>query len=159
MLADGFMTRQEVKRLSGWLNHVSYMIPFARPFMHRLRHMLHSTWYKRTKAFTTSQSVDLHSWNHFIRTACIGISINLLTYRAPTVNWWSDACLTGMGGYDSFSHAWRWEIPLQCRGRLTLNYLEYIASIITIKNFLSSHYNSKQFPCILYLLDGTSTIG
>ena len=88
-----------------------------------------------------------------------GISINLLTYRTPTKTCWGDACLTGMGGYDSLGNAWRWGIPLTCRGKFTLNCLEYAASIITIQNALSSVSASETFPCILSLLDSTSAIG
>ena len=46
---------------------------------------------------------------------------------------------------------------MNCRGRLTLNGLEYLASIITIHLYLSSHEST--FPCILSLLNSTSTIG
>jgi hypothetical protein len=83
--------------------------------------------------------------------------MNLLCYRKPDVTCWSDASLTSIGGHDSNGKAWRWEIPMNCRGRLTLNGLEYLASIITIHLYLSSHEST--FPCILSLLDSTSAIG
>jgi hypothetical protein len=88
-----------------------------------------------------------------------GISINLLTYRFPTISCWSGACLTGMGGCDSLGNAWRWDVPLACRGKFTLSCLEYAASIITIQNALSSISESDTFFCILSLLDSTSAIG
>ena len=88
--------------------------------------------------------------------AASGVSLNLLTYRTPTITCWSDACLTGMGGYESSGRAWRWEIPLDCRGRVTLNCIEYIAWIITIQLFIQNNIDPE--PCILSLLDNSSAI-
>jgi hypothetical protein len=62
-----------------------------------------------------------------------------------------------MGGYDSTGQAWCWEIPLECHGCLTLNGLEYLASIIIIKWHKQS--TSNLVPCVLSLLDSTSTLG
>ena len=157
LLAQGFTTKSDLETLVGRLNHIGYILPLARHFLHRIRSLLSSPWHRHTKAIPPAQQDDLKLWVTILSSAAAGISLNLLCYRQPDVTCWSDACLTGIGGYDSTGHAWRWEIPFECRGRLTLNGLEYLASIITIHLFLSS--TNLHFPCILSLLDNTSAIG
>jgi hypothetical protein len=159
LIADGFTTKSHLATLIGRINHAAIILPFARHFIHRLRRMHDSHWSRRSKRFTPAQLADLVLWIEFLSYAKQGISINLLTFRSPDVLCWSDACLTGMGGYSSTGLAWRWEIPLHLRGYLTLNTLEYAASIITIQMYLSSIPDSAFYPCLLSLLDSTSAIG
>ena len=154
---SGCTSRPDLDTLIGRLNHVGQIMPFARHFLHRLRRLKDSPWSRRTKRFSLSHLADLQLWTYFLSVAANGISINLLTYRHPDVTCWSDACLTGMGGYDSNGRAWRWAIPMELRGYLSLNLLEYLASIITIKLYLTS--NASPYPCILSILDSTSAIG
>ena len=50
--------------------------------------------------------------------------------RVPTVILRADACPHGLGGYSLTSgQAWRFEIPPQYCGGLSLNLLEYLASL------------------------------
>ena len=159
LVADGFTTLSHLATLIGRLNHAANILPFARHFIHRLRRMHDSHWSRRSKRFSQAQLADLTLWLDFLTYAKRGVSINLLTFRAPDVLCWSDACLTGMGGYTSSGLTWRWEIPLHLRGYLTLNTLEYAASIITIQIYLSSTPSTTPYPCLLSLLDSTSAIG
>ena len=154
---QGCANYKELDTLIGRLNHLGQIIPFARHFLHRLRRLKDTPWSRRSKQFSNSHIQDLQLWSHFLSVAAKGISINLLTYRQPDTTCWSDACLTGMGGYDSDGRAWRWEIPLDLRGRLSLNLLEYLASIITVKRYLAS--STAPYPCILSILDSTSALG
>lgn len=160
LLANGYTTKKELHTLVGRLNHVGHIIPFSRHFLHRLRRPLNSKWNRHTKSFTTAQKEDLQLWLDILSVAKQGVSINLLTYRRPDILCWSDASLTGLGGYSSSGLAWRWEIPMTYRGYLTLNSLEYAASIITIQQLCLQHlHDSIEFPCILSILDSTSAIG
>ena len=159
LLANKFITKKELHTLVGRLNHVSHIIPLARHFLHRLRRPITTKWNRHTRSLTKSQQADLHLWLDLLSIATRGVSINLLTYRQPDLLCWSDASLTGMGGYTSTGLAWRWEIPLALRGRLTLNSLEYAASIVTIQLSLNQLRDSVMFPCILSILDSTSAIG
>jgi hypothetical protein len=62
-----------------------------------------------------------------------GISINNIVYRKPTEIYRSDASEFGIGGYTIVSgEAWRFELPVDCRLRTSLNSLEFIACLITI---------------------------
>jgi hypothetical protein len=157
LLAQGFTSKSDLETLIGRLNHVGYTIPLARHFLHRLRSLLASPWSRHTKAIPQTHQEDLKLWITILSSAASGISLNLLCYRTPEVTCWSDASLTGIGGYDSTGQAWRWELPMECRGRLTLNGLEYLASIITIEHYLG--HSTSTYPCILSLLDSTSAIG
>ena len=157
LLAQGFTTKADIETMIGRLNHVGYIIPLSRHFLHRLRSLLTSNWNRHTKRFHQSHKDDLKLWITILSTAALGINMNLLCFRRPDVTCWSDASLTGIGGYDSTGRAWHWEIPMDCRGCLTLNGLEYAASIITIELFLT--HTSTAYSCILSLLDSTSAIG
>jgi hypothetical protein len=75
--------RGELEQLIGRLNHVCYIIPFARHFMSRLRRNLLPPWRKHTKSFSAQQQADLVLWLAFLNCAHQGISINLMTYRKP----------------------------------------------------------------------------
>lgn len=115
-------------------------------FLHRLHRPLNSTWHHHTKAFTTAQKDDLKIWLDILSIAKQGVSSNLLTYHRPDIICWSDASLTGLGSYSSSGLAWRWEIPMTYWGYLTLNSLEYAASIITIQLCLHHLLDSFPFP-------------
>ena len=157
LLAQRFTSKSDLETLLGRLNHVGYIIPLARHFLNRLRTLLSSPWNRHTKAIPQTQLDDLKLWVTILAHAARGISMNLLCFRQPDVTCWSDASLTGIGGYDSTGRAWRWELPMECRGRLTLNGLEYLASIITIQQHLP--HTTITYPCFLSYLDSTSAIG
>lgn len=120
LIAQGFSTRDELEKLIGRLNHVGYIIPFARHFMSCLHQNLAPPWQKHMKQFSTQQKADLHLWIEILNCAHQGISIILLTYRKPDDTCWSDACLTGMGSYNSNGSAWHFDVPVECHGRFTL---------------------------------------
>ena len=119
MLAKGFTDESSLATLIGRLNHAANILPFSRHFTHRLRRMLDSKWHRHTKVFSAEQKADLHLWIDFLTVASKGISLNLLTFRQPDVTCWSDACLTGIGGYTDHGLAWRFAIPAHLRGYFT----------------------------------------
>jgi hypothetical protein len=49
---------------------------------------------------------DLYFWKKILQKANSGISLNLLTYRAPNKLYWSDACEYGNGGFSSEGKVW-----------------------------------------------------
>ena len=68
----------------------------------------------------------------------------------------SDACETGMGGYDSTGMAWCYELPVELIGKFTINILEFLASAITI------HLSMARSPGpdkILAFTDSSSALG
>ncbi len=54
---------------------------------------------------------DLKLWHRsFLPKIHKGLSLNLITYRRPSITCWSDACPKGMGGFASLGHAWQFQI-------------------------------------------------
>jgi hypothetical protein len=108
LLAQGFTTKTDLETLLGRLNHIGYILPLARHFLNRLRSLKDSPWHCHTKTIPPAQQEDLKLWIKFLSSAASGISLILLCYHKPDVTCWSDACLAGMGGYDSNGQAWHW---------------------------------------------------
>ena len=61
-----------------------------------------------------------------------GVSINNTVFVKQSVTLWSDACEYGIGGYSENCLAWRWKILDASHGKPTLNFLEFLASAVTI---------------------------
>ncbi|MFN9978452.1 MAG: hypothetical protein ACK53Y_00990, partial [bacterium] len=68
----------------------------------------------------------------------------------------SDASEFGLGGCNIVSgKAWRFELPIDCHLRTSLNLLEFLAGVITIwTDFLSGNIDLEY--CILSQADSTS---
>jgi len=103
---------KELEKLIGRLNHAASACPIMRYFLNRLRKMLQN-WEskkqtKKVKRYISSKILeDIKLWHKtFLPKINLGMSLNLITYRRPSVMSWSDACPQGMGGYDSFGRAW-----------------------------------------------------
>jgi hypothetical protein len=81
------------------------------------------------------------------------MSLNRLKLRVPTILLHADACQHGIGGFSlTLGQAWRFEIPTECRGHLSLNLLEFLASITTIAT-KAAVGNIRSNDCILSQLD------
>ena len=75
----------------------------------------------------------LQLWMKFLQHVTTnGVSINNIVFVKPSVTLWSDACEYGIWGYNENGIVWRWRIPSAWHGKLTLNLLEYLASVVTI---------------------------
>ena len=155
-----------LETIIGRLNHAATAYPFMRYFLNRIRSVL-TNWdvskkSKRVERYLSSQVLeDLKLWkDEFLPQISRGISINLITYRRPSFISWSDACPTGMGGFDHMGFAWRWEIPSEFQEAVALrnNCLEFMASIITVWQAIL-HHRAKKEECFLSLGDNTSSVG
>ncbi len=92
----------------------------------------------------------------FLHHARQGICLNLLTLRVPSNFLRTDACEHGIGGFSlSLGAAWRFAIPSQYWGTLSLNLLEFLASAITIMVELLTQSRSNQ-ACLLSQLNSTT---
>ena len=141
----------------GRLNHASYVIPTARAFLCHLRRAERRARVSGKRIpLSELQKEELRQWLTFLRTASQGISLNRLTLRVPTILLRADACQHGIGGFSLTSgRAWRFEIPTECRGHLSLNLLEYLASITTIATEAAVG-NIRPDDCILSQLDSST---
>ena len=52
-----------------------------------------------------------------------GVLINNIVFVKPSVTLWSEVYEYGIGGYSDNGLAWRWIIPSEWHGKLTLNLL------------------------------------
>jgi hypothetical protein len=105
--------------------------------------------------------MDLNLWKEdFLPKIHQGISLNIITYRRPSIICWSDACPKGMGGYNHNGLAWRWEIPQKYQRRVQNknNLLEFLASLFTVWQSIKSGINHSH-PCFLAFGDNSSAIG
>jgi hypothetical protein len=85
--------------------------------------------------------------------------MKILTFRKPTHLYHSDACEYGLGGYSLISgKAWRFELPVDCRLRTSLNSLEFISCMITLwVDVLSGDISAES--CLLSQTDSSTAAG
>ncbi len=155
-----------LEKIIGRLNHSATACPVMRYFISGPRKALEK-WSKLNapksieKYLPKQALLDLQLWlDIFLPKIHRGISLNLITYRRPTIISWSDACPKGMGGYTHTGLAWRLEIPSKYLHRVQNknNILEFISALITI--WIALLDSPKSFyPCILALGDNTSAVG
>ena len=157
-------TQQETESLIGRLNHASFLIPLSRHFLNEIRAKCLSVPRKKGQhiRFTKEELEDLVLWQHFLRSAREGISINLLVVRTPTRLAWSDSCPFGLGGYTLGGYAWRIRVPRDCNfygDDSVNNVLEFLGMAISVLLLLhEADHSGESFPCLLALGDNTSAI-
>jgi hypothetical protein len=100
-----------------------------RYFLNRIRKVLTDWQSNKVKTATrylpTQVLEDLKLWQKsFLPKIRIGLSLNLITYWRPSVISWSDACPTGLGGFNSLGHAWQYKLQnedsIACTKQITL---------------------------------------
>jgi hypothetical protein len=92
-----------------------------------------------------------------------GISVNLLTIRAPSQVGISDSCPYGMGGFTWLGRAWRIRIRIPEESPIygdstANNVLEFLAMAVTIWIIIRDCDANGQ-ECVMSLGDNTSAIG
>ena len=85
-----------------------------------------------------------------------GSSISNITYSLPDYICWSDASSYGLGGFNHEGLAWQWEVPKDLVGRISINLLEFIASVVTIMISLNEKEKDSK---ILAFADNSSALG
>jgi hypothetical protein len=166
VLTNKKLSMHQLETIIGRLNHAATACPLMRYYLNRLRHTLQK-W--KSDSFPKSQEkylpksalLDLQLWkDHFLPKIHEGISINIITYRRPSILCWSDACPKGMRGYNHEGLAWRWEIPQKYQKRVQNknNTLEFLASLLTVWFTIRSGVRHHH-PCFLALGDNSSATG
>ena len=146
------ITHQELMTLIGRINHVGFIIPQARHFINRLRREEARAEKHRATRLTREAKEDLKLWLNFIQYAKRGISINSVVFRTPTSISISDACETGMGGYDPLTgKMWRHAFTEEEQTSFTLNAKEFLAAAISQE--LSLKDDNSPYPCHLNVGD------
>ena len=153
---------EDIDQMVGRLNHSSFVLPFSRHFMGRLRDLLKPRRHKNCPVTVGRETrADFALWKHILSRAHQGVSMNLIVTRRPSRICWSDACPFGMGGYSLSGRAWRLRIPVgnPLRGHPGVNnLLEFTAMVVNIwLECLDA--TTGDLPCILAVGDSTSAIG
>jgi hypothetical protein len=157
MLGMETIGTEVLERTIGRLNHAGYVIPQGRFFLNRLRQMLQRCKRYGPQKPPVSTMEDVKLWKSLLRMVVEkGVDINSVTFTEPTEVCISDTCEFGIGGYDMSGFAWRYELPKEMIGRLTINLLEFVASAITIHLTIMRKGPSQK---ILALTDSSSAMG
>eukprot|EP00956_Cyclotella_meneghiniana_P041032 scaffold212472_cov70-Cyclotella_meneghiniana.AAC.2 len=146
------LTHQTLATLVGRVNHVAYIIPQARHFINRIRKDEAKAQKHRAVHISPETKRDLQLWIKFIEYAKEGISINSVIFRTPTSISISDACETGMGGYNPLNgKMWRYKFTTEEQTSFTLNVKEFLAAQISQQ--LGLEDDNSPFPCHLNIGD------
>jgi hypothetical protein len=123
--------------IEGQLSRAAYIIPTMHHFRSRLQALCMIAEQKKKQCVHRPPSNTNNKQSYFMQKnlywAKNGISINLVSFRTPTLDYRSDACKYGLGGYNIYAErAWRLQIPQECIGHAHINTLEFMASVISI---------------------------
>ena len=144
VLKRGTTTEKEMDSTVGRLNHVGYIIPQGRYFLNRLRYRL-----KMCKQFGPQKLKlwdiqDLELWKKLLTlTSQEGIDLNHINFIEPTAITVSDACETGIGGFEDNTYGWRYELPSDLQGVFTINLLEFLGSAITVRRSMRRKHRTE----------------
>jgi len=156
---------KNLEQLLGRLNHAATACSLMRYYLNRLRNTL-TNWQvtghtKTVKRYLSSPVLeDLKLWQRsFLPKIKVGMSLNLTSFRRPTVISWSDACPSGLGGFDSLGNAWQFKLSLEdsiaCKNQN--NSLEFVAALITV--WLGTKCNwLESEACFLAFCDNSSAV-
>jgi hypothetical protein len=150
---------KELDTIIGRLNHAACIIPMARHFLSRIRACLRSkNKWCRSIPLTEDAILDLALWLKLLSAAEAGLSMNLLSFRAPNIIYRTDACEFGMGGFSSRGRAWRFQLPPHLRSRAHIGLLEFIAQIVSVKIDVCERHMAPE-DCVLMLGDSSNGMG
>jgi hypothetical protein len=163
IVANAACTKDDLETLVGQLNHAAHIIPMARHFLSRVRHLMQTKIQGKSRLkLPMAVADDLQLWMDLLTRANQGISINLIVTRQPSRVCWSDSCPFGIGGYSLVTgFAWRIRIPrisiIYGSNRVN-NLLEFLGMAINILLEIKDCKRGDQ-DCILALGDNTSAVG
>jgi hypothetical protein len=155
---------KDLEKLIGRLNHAATACPLMRCFLNCIRRVLTDWQSNKVKTATrylpTQVLEDLKRWQKsFLPKIRKGLSLNLITFRRPSVISWSDACPRGLGGFNSLGHAWQYKLSnedsIACAKQN--NSLEFVSALITVWLSISSKELEEE-SCFLALSDNTSAV-
>ena len=134
ILKNYLSCQRDLVKLEGRLNHTCFTIPHAHHFIGCIRHFADALSYPR-KHITILDPIiaNLKLWIQFIQYASTCISINNIVFRKPNIHFYSDACQVGIGSCCVQSgKSWRWQLPGGLIDVVSINALEFAASVINI---------------------------
>ena len=148
----------DLDTLIGRLTHITMILPTLLNFLSRIRSLHFVSKKRRSVKIYENHESELKLARVFLHKANVGIDMNLISFRKPTHVYRADACPWGLGGYNQFGRAWRFEIPQHLLFRATLNMLEFLASCIGPWIDILEN-NLPPQSCTLSETDSTTTAG
>ena len=147
----------KLESLIGNLNHAVQIIPPERYFLTLLHHLM-----KRLNKFFSQRLQSWHIqylylWIKILQwVTAKEVPINNIVFVTPMVTLWYNSCENYIWGYNDKFMAWRWRIPQEFHGVLTLNLLGFLDSkiyiYITIQQLVQGSH-------ILSFTDSSSSLG
>jgi hypothetical protein len=154
--------RVKHKHLETMIGHLNHVAGIHSPMRHFIGRLYQAQFRASSSGWTklsVNEKMDLHLMISFLNQASAGISMNLLTFRKPTKIYRSDASEFGLGGYNITSGlAWRFELPVDCRLRTSLNSLEFLSCLITLWVDIIS-LQIEESSCLLCQTDSSTANG
>ena len=159
LISASKVSQKALESSLGRLNHVAGIYSSMRHFLGRLYNANYRASKNSWTRLSSNEIMDLHLLISSLDTVKDGLPMNNLTFRKPTHFYRSDASEFGLGGYNLISgQAWRFELPVDCRLRTSLNSLEFLACMITIWiDMLSNEITAES--CLLSQTDSTTASG
>jgi len=161
MLKDGTTNAKQLESMIGRFNHVGFIIPTARYFINRLRHLLFRCEKYGKQTIKKWESDDLKLWQYFLqKSATNGISFNNICFTKYNIHTLTDASEYGLGGFNvNTGLAWRYQLPQWMQQSMHINLLEFIACTIGIWVELLQDNGETAFKRIHALTDNSSAVG
>ena len=150
---------KEIESYIGRLNHVGYIMPHGRFFLNRFRRLLMRCQKYGPQFLSQMEKNDDKLWIKMLTKASqLGVSINQITFVKHDEVIYTDACETGLGGYNPRTgKGWRYRLPVSMQKQFHINILEFIASLIGI--WLEVKNKNIELLSILAKTDNSSAVG
>ena len=134
-------------------------MPYGRFFLNRFRRLLKRCQNHGPQYLSKMEKKDVELWIKMLTRALqIGVSINQITFVQNDEIIFTDACETGLLGYNTRTgKAWQYRLPEWMQKQFHINILEFIASLIGI--WLEVKDNKLRYLNILAKTDNNSAVG
>ena len=124
---------KKLEKLIGKLNHAAFITPFSRFFLNQIRHQMMLAKKFGSQKLSKNTKEDLILFKDLLAIMSTNkASIANITHSLPDYFCWSNACNHGIGVFNSMGQAWQWNIPKEYINKISINLLEFIASVVTI---------------------------
>ena len=161
VLESNFIKTKELETMVGRFNHIGYILPTARYFLNRLRHLLTRCQRFGRQHLKEWETNDLLLWKNFISHAAnTGVSFNSIAFTKHNKTILTDASEYGIGGYNPVTgEAWRFCLPAWMHKHMHINLLEFIACTIGIWLEIKRKPYEDSFLKVKALTDNSSAVG
>ena len=152
------VTAKTLETVLGRLTNAASILPMARHFLPRLR--FRQLTMEKYKKYTLNATLlaDLEICLKVLRKTNLGISMNAVSFRLPTICYYEDACPQSLGGWNHGGEFYDFCIPEELWNHAHINELEFLACVIhpwidILRGRLT------QGDCFLVMGDSTTAMG